>query len=51
MTGKKIAANSGHLALTDMPAKIYEVFKMSGFDKILKIYPTFAEAKASFEAN
>ncbi len=49
MTGKKVASNKGKLALTDMHAKIYEVFKMSGFDKILKIYPTFAEAKASFE--
>ena len=51
MTGKKIASNKGLLALTDMPIKIYEVFKMSGFDKILKIYPTFAEAKPYFEVH
>ena len=38
----------GQLALTEMSEKIYEVFKMSGFDKILKIYPTFDDAKTSF---
>ena len=44
----EMASMKGQLALADMPEKIHEVFKMSGFDKILKIYPTFAEAKASF---
>jgi anti-anti-sigma factor len=48
MAGKKMASMKGQLALSDMPEKIHEVFKMSGFDKILKIYPTLAEAKASF---
>ena len=48
MAGKKMASVQGQLALADMPDKIHEVFKMSGFDKILKIYPTFADAKASF---
>lgn len=48
MAGKKMASMNGQLALADMPEKIHEVFKMSGFDKILKIYPTVAEAKASF---
>jgi len=48
MAGKKMASIKGQLALADMPEKIHEVFKRSGFDKILKIYPTFAEAKASF---
>ena len=48
VAGKKIAAVQGQLALTDMSEKIHEVFKISGFDKILRIYPTFPEAKASF---
>ena len=48
MAGKKIASMKGQLALADMSDKIHEVFKMSGFDKILKIYPTLSEAKSSF---
>ena len=48
VAGKKIASVKGQLALADMSEKIYEVFKMSGFDKILKIYPTCSEAKSSF---
>ncbi len=48
MAGKKIASMKGQFALTEMSEKIYEVFKMSGFDKILKIYPTFDDAKTSF---
>ena len=48
VAGKKIAAVQGQLALSDMSEKIHEVFKMSGFDKILKIYPTYSEAKNSF---
>ncbi len=48
VAGKKIAAVQGQLALSDMSEKIHEVFKMSGFDKILKIYPTYSEAKSSF---
>ncbi len=48
MLGKKLGASSGMLALTDMPEKIFEVFKMSGFDKILKIFPSFEESKSFF---
>lgn len=48
VAGKKIASMNGQLALSEMSDKIYEVFKMSGFDKILKIYPTFEDAKNSF---
>lgn len=48
VAGKKIASVKGQLALADMSEKIREVFKMSGFDKILKIYPTYSEAKSSF---
>ncbi|MDR3151254.1 MAG: STAS domain-containing protein [Holosporaceae bacterium] len=48
MLGKKLTAAKGVLALVNMPDKIFAVFKMSGFDKILKIYPTFEEAKPFF---
>lgn len=48
MAGKKIASMKGSFALTNMPPKIHEVFKMSGFDKILKIYPSMSETKAAF---
>lgn len=48
MAGKKLSAASGVLVLINMPDKIFQVFKMSGFDKILKICPTFEEAKQFF---
>jgi len=48
MAGKKLAASKGSLVLINMPDKIFSVFKMSGFDKILKICPTLAEAKQFF---
>ncbi len=48
VAGKKISSMKGRLALSDMSNKIHEVFKMSGFDKILKIYSTLAEAKSFF---
>ena len=38
MLGKKMSSSNGVLALTDMPEKIFAVFQMSGFNKILKIF-------------
>jgi anti-sigma B factor antagonist/stage II sporulation protein AA (anti-sigma F factor antagonist) len=48
MAGKKLAATQGVLVLINMPEKIFAVFKMSGFDKILKICPSFEESKQFF---
>ncbi|MDR1561366.1 MAG: STAS domain-containing protein [Holosporaceae bacterium] len=48
MLGKKLTAAKGVLVLIDMPEKIFAVFKMSGFDKILKICASFEEAKQFF---
>ncbi|GHT90568.1 anti-sigma factor antagonist [Alphaproteobacteria bacterium] len=48
MLGKKLTAAKGTLVLINMPEKIFGVFKMSGFDKILKICPTIEEAKQFF---
>jgi anti-anti-sigma factor len=48
MLGKKLGASGGMLALINMPDKIFAVFKMSGFDKILKIYSSFEESKPFF---
>ncbi|MDR2646049.1 MAG: STAS domain-containing protein [Holosporaceae bacterium] len=48
MAGKKLTSLNGKLALIDMPEKIFSVFKMSGFDKILKIYPSLEESKSFF---
>lgn len=45
---KKMNAKKGILALSDLPKNIHEVFKMSGFDKILKICATLAESKQLF---
>ncbi len=47
MVGKKQAASRGKLGLIDMHEKIHEVFKMSGFDKIIKIYDNFETASAA----
>ena len=47
MVGKKQAASRGKLGLIDMHEKIHEVFKMSGFDKIIKIYDNFETARAA----
>lgn len=48
MAGKKLQASGGALVLINMPDKIFTVFKMSGFDKILKICPSFEESKPFF---
>jgi anti-anti-sigma factor len=48
MAGKKLTSLNGRFALINMPEKIFAVFKMSGFDKILKIYPNFEESKQFF---
>jgi anti-sigma B factor antagonist/stage II sporulation protein AA (anti-sigma F factor antagonist) len=48
MAGKKLTAAKGTLVLIDMPEKIFAVFKMSGFDKILKISTNFEESKQFF---
>ncbi|MDR1982417.1 MAG: STAS domain-containing protein [Holosporaceae bacterium] len=48
MAGKKLTASKGTLVLIDMPEKIFAVFKMSGFDKILKISSSFEESKSFF---
>lgn len=48
MLGKRLGGSGGVLALINMPEKIFSVFKMSGFDKILKICSTFDEAKPFF---
>ena len=48
MAGKKVAASKGVMVLIDMPDKIFQVFKMSGFDKILKICANFDAAKSLF---
>ena len=48
MLGKKLGASGGVLVLINMPEKIFSVFKMSGFDKILKICSSFEESKQFF---
>lgn len=48
MAGKKISSLKGKFALTNMPEKIHSVFKMSGFDKILKICANMQEVKTIF---
>lgn len=45
MSAKKIKTIQGTLILCDLAPKIFEVFKMSGFDKILNIEPSLNDAK------
>lgn len=44
MTAKRMRGSGGKLALCALGPNIQEVFKMGGFDKILKIVPTRGEA-------
>lgn len=48
MLGKKLSASKGVLVLVDMSPNIFNVFKMSGFDKILKICANLEESKQFF---
>ena len=43
---KKIYECQGRLKLSSIDPKIYEVFKITGLDKIFDIYPNSAEAVA-----
>ncbi len=45
MSAKQIKSNGGSLCLCDMAARVVDVFKMSGFDKILSIVATVDDAK------
>ena len=45
MSAKQMKGAGGVLCLCDMAARVFDVFKMSGFDKILNIVSTVDEAK------
>lgn len=45
VSAKKMKAKQGQLILCDLAPKIFEVFKMSGFDKILTIASDLGQAK------
>ncbi len=45
LAGKRLKVSRGNIALSDMADRIFEVFKISGFDKILTIFNTIEEAK------
>ena len=44
----KIRETNGQLRLTNIKVQILEVFKITRLDKLFKIFPTRAEALASF---
>jgi anti-anti-sigma factor len=48
MAQKRMGAKQGLLVLAELPTNINEVFKMSGFSKILKICNTLEESKQLF---
>ncbi|MDR1365788.1 MAG: STAS domain-containing protein [Holosporales bacterium] len=45
LVGKRLKVTKGCIALSDMADRILEVFKISGFDKILTICTSADEAK------
>lgn len=45
MAGKKLKTKQGNIILCGMADKVKDVFRMSGFDKMLKIVSTMEEAK------
>ena len=45
----KLNAKSGQLRLSDIDPQIYEVFVITKLNKLFEIYPTAAEAIASFK--
>ncbi|MDR1910504.1 MAG: STAS domain-containing protein [Holosporales bacterium] len=48
ITGKKLKGPGGGLVLCCMAERILDVFRMSGFDKIIKITTTVEDAKKVF---
>ena len=47
MTAKRMKGTGGKLALCALGPNIQEVFRVSGFDKILRVVPTRSEAVAA----
>ena len=47
IAAKSIQAQKGKLALSDMHPNIREIFSISGFDQIIKIYDSRAQALAA----
>ncbi|MDR1474911.1 MAG: STAS domain-containing protein [Holosporales bacterium] len=47
LIGKRLKVTKGNIALSDMSERIFEVFKISGFNKILTICATADEARKS----
>ena len=50
LTAKTLQGRNAKLVLCSLADPIREVFEISGFDKILPIHPTKAEALASLES-
>ena len=50
MTAKTLSSRNAKFALCAMSDPIREVFQISGFDKIVAIHPSKAEALASFDS-
>ena len=50
MTAKTLSSRNAKFALCSMSGPIREVFQISGFDKIVAIHPSRAEALGSFDS-
>lgn len=48
IVAKRLRASQGKLVLCSMQASIQEIFSISGFDKIISIYSTRADALGAF---
>ena len=49
MTAKALRKRDAAFALCSLPDQIREIFEISGFDKVIAIYPTRVEALASLD--
>ena len=50
LTAKSLRERNAKFAVCSLSAPIQEIFEISGFDKIIPIHPSQAEALASFAA-
>jgi len=48
---KKVASLKGEMRLSNVDARIFEVFKLTRLDKVLKIYKTTQDALKGFGGN
>ena len=49
LTAKNLGRRDVNFAVCSLTDPVQEVFKVSGFDKIIRVHPSLSEAKAAFQ--